>query len=97
VARGPGRLAEVIDALSLARALDETKVGEGPRALALSIHRDPTISFEQAQAQLRVTGRSLLRYENALLRAGVLKIVIDWMDGSRRRRYDLELWRREAA
>ncbi len=87
----------MIDALSLSRALDEAKVGEGPRALALSIYGEPAISFEEAQARLRVTGRSLLRYENALLRAGLLKIVIDWVGSGRRRRYDLQPWRREAA
>lgn len=77
------------DGLSLARALDEAKLGEGPRALALCIHRAPSISFEEAQLELRVTGRSLLRYENALLRAGVLKIVIEWVGGARTRRYAL--------
>jgi hypothetical protein len=86
----------VSDALALSRALDEAKVGEGPRALALSIHSEPTISFEEVQARLRVTARSLLRYENALLRAGLLRIVIDWTANGRRRRYDLQAWRREA-
>jgi predicted DNA-binding transcriptional regulator len=87
----------VIDALALSRALDEAKVGEGARALSLLIHAKPAISFEEAQARLRVTARSLLRYENALLRAGLLKIVIDWMGSGRRRRYDLQRWLREAA
>src|ERR1700681_166432 len=37
VARRPSRLRKVIDALALSRALDEAKVGEGARALALLI------------------------------------------------------------